>query len=53
MHEVMRIIKKNEGEVLQSDNQLFTVLKLGVPKQKEMIFCSQISEIRDIFVKKI
>ena len=53
MHEVMRIVKKNDGEVLQSDNQLFTVLKLGIPKQKEMIFCSQISEIRDIFVKKI
>lgn len=53
MHEVMRIIKKNDGVVLASDNQLFSVLKLGIPKEKEMIFCSQILEIRDILVQKI
>ena len=53
MHEVMRIIKKYDGEVLQSENQLFMVLKLGIPKEKEMIFCSQISELREIFFKKI
>ncbi len=52
MHEVMRIIKRNDGEVLNSDNHLFSVIKLGIPVEKEMIFCSQISEIRDILVQK-
>lgn len=53
MHEVMRIIKRNYGQVSESDNQLFSVLKLGIPVEYEMIFCSQILEIRDILVQKI
>jgi len=53
MNEVMTLIKRFSCSVLQQDQQLFCLFRIGVPKESEQDFLKQAGEIIGIEIKKI
>lgn len=52
MNEVMMVVKKFECTVLHQDQQLFSVLDVGIPALHEREVFSKLSEIRGVDIKK-
>jgi len=52
MNEVMTLIKKYECRVVQQEQQLFSVIELGIPKIVEQEVVEKMKEIRGLDIKK-
>lgn len=52
MNEVMTLIKKYECRVVQQEQQLFSVIELGIPKIVEQEVVEKMNEIRGLDIKK-
>ena len=53
LNDVMRILKKNEGEVLKQELQLFCMMDIAIPKKNFEICLSQLKNLKSLELSAI
>jgi uncharacterized YigZ family protein len=53
MNQVMTIVKQFNCSILQQENQLFCIMKIGVPKNREAEVLYSLNEIRGVVINTV